>query len=64
MNATTAQPHLLMMAGGTGGHIFPGLAVARAMRERGWRVSWLGTPTGMEQTLVPQDIFRDRKSVV
>ena len=36
----------------------PGLAVARAMRERGWRVSWLGTPTGMEQTLVPQDIFR------
>ncbi|MDM0114582.1 undecaprenyldiphospho-muramoylpentapeptide beta-N-acetylglucosaminyltransferase [Variovorax sp. J22R133] len=43
----------LVMAGGTGGHIFPGLAVAEALRERGWRVHWLGAPTGMEQQLVP-----------
>ena len=41
------------MAGGTGGHIFPGLAVAEALRERGWRVHWLGAPGSMESQLVP-----------
>ena len=35
--------HLVVMAAGTGGHIIPGLAVAREMRARGWTVSWLGT---------------------
>ncbi len=45
--------HLLVMAAGTGGHVIPGLAVAREMQARGWSVSWLGTPTGMENKLVP-----------
>ena len=43
----------LVMAGGTGGHIFPGLAVAEALRARGWRVHWLGAPASMELQLVP-----------
>jgi UDP-N-acetylglucosamine--N-acetylmuramyl-(pentapeptide) pyrophosphoryl-undecaprenol N-acetylglucosamine transferase len=47
------MPCALIMAGGTGGHIFPGLAVAEALRERGWRVHWLGAPASMESRLVP-----------
>jgi UDP-N-acetylglucosamine--N-acetylmuramyl-(pentapeptide) pyrophosphoryl-undecaprenol N-acetylglucosamine transferase len=47
------QPCALVMAGGTGGHIFPGLAMAEALRERGWRVHWLGAPGSMEERLVP-----------
>ena len=50
---TKRQPCALIMAGGTGGHIFPGLAVAEALRERGWRVHWLGAPGSMESRLVP-----------
>jgi UDP-N-acetylglucosamine--N-acetylmuramyl-(pentapeptide) pyrophosphoryl-undecaprenol N-acetylglucosamine transferase len=49
----TVSPHLIVMAAGTGGHIIPGLAVAREMQSRGWSVSWLGTPYGLENRLVP-----------
>ncbi len=44
--------HLVVVAAGTGGHVMPGLAVAEALRGRGWSVSWLGTKTGMERGLV------------
>lgn len=47
------MPTLMVMAGGTGGHIYPGLAVADALRDRGWRVVWMGNPDGMEARIVP-----------
>ena len=52
-----SQKTALIMAGGTGGHIFPGLAVAQALRARGWRVHWLGTPGSMESRIVPPQGF-------
>lgn len=44
---------IMIMAGGTGGHVFPALAVALEMRRRGWQVSWLGTRKGLESRIVP-----------
>ncbi|MDZ4201071.1 MAG: undecaprenyldiphospho-muramoylpentapeptide beta-N-acetylglucosaminyltransferase [Gallionella sp.] len=45
---------ILIMAGGTGGHIMPGLAVADVLRAEGWTVTWLGAPNSMEAELVPK----------
>jgi UDP-N-acetylglucosamine--N-acetylmuramyl-(pentapeptide) pyrophosphoryl-undecaprenol N-acetylglucosamine transferase len=48
-----SAPVVLIMAGGTGGHVFPALAAARVLRERGFEPVWLGTERGLEAKLVP-----------
>ncbi|WP_419535424.1 undecaprenyldiphospho-muramoylpentapeptide beta-N-acetylglucosaminyltransferase [Endozoicomonas sp.] len=50
----THTPLVIIMAGGTGGHIFPGLATAQGLIKQGYRVHWLGTPESMEADLVPK----------
>ncbi len=52
MNQLHRQSTALIMAGGTGGHIFPGIAVANSLKQKGWNVDWLGSRGGMEEQLV------------
>lgn len=46
---------IVIMAGGTGGHVFPALAVAQLLLEKGWQVSWLGTEKGLESRVIPEN---------
>lgn len=57
MTVGTPPRTLLVMAGGTGGHIFPALSVAKLLAARGWKVVWLGNANGMEGQLVPKHGF-------
>jgi UDP-N-acetylglucosamine--N-acetylmuramyl-(pentapeptide) pyrophosphoryl-undecaprenol N-acetylglucosamine transferase len=54
MSATTRQRTILVMAAGTGGHVYPGLAIAGELAKQGWRIVWLGTMDGLENKLVAE----------
>lgn len=53
-SSTAARPTIVVMAGGTGGHIFPALATAQELKAKGFTIHWLGTSGSMEASLVPK----------
>lgn len=55
MNKSTNSKTALIMAGGTGGHVIPGLEIAKELKEQGYKVAWLGTKWGLEAKLVPSN---------
>ena len=55
---TASEHSAMIMAGGTGGHVYPGLAVAAGLRAKGWDVAWIGTGRGLEARVVPANHIR------
>lgn len=60
---TAKQKTALIMAAGTGGHIYPGLAIAEVLVARGWAIVWLATPAGMEHKLVGNSAISDKIAI-
>jgi UDP-N-acetylglucosamine--N-acetylmuramyl-(pentapeptide) pyrophosphoryl-undecaprenol N-acetylglucosamine transferase len=58
-NSESNTIRILIMAGGTGGHVFPALAVARFFHDHGSAISWLGTKKGIESRIIPQEEYID-----
>ena len=49
---------ILIIAGGTGGHIYPGIAIADYLKVKGWSITWLGTSHGMENKLIDKKPYQ------